>query len=889
MRILDRGRLQWEFFVAIHPVFEQALPPKQLPVDIRADPRVQNDIAIIRQTIRAIPLVLSNIDLERDLEESKCSDFSTALLSLLEVFENLVGEDLTEPHNPQPVFAVPDEELELRTEYPKLAILQGMIKNLKSRTLSITSLDQSAPSGKLSNKSLAELAAYVDYIGLGKFRKYDSRQVATAISDFKSVIDNIFADPLEALERDLGNVDLLDDEISFIRRASYLSSRSRSLFAMLVKSIVCAEIHEARLHLSGFLDSDINFELLVTECKTSRWKFANCRLVGQRPDDPQRTYHSFCTRPQSTTAKSQSVRIAFDSEDMWDDETHESSTGHNLDSGSLLSLRDLLRFNGADDESDSESKVPEFVEEDKKIIELLVASSLLNLNASTWLSADLNIEKILVLATPALDRRWKPHFQCSLKPADPKDEVHDAILSFGLLLMEIEAKKPVRPKTVDQDWETGLTSKDIMLKRILVEWNRAVSDGYRHVATACLRFRELSAKFYNPAITQDMKSIAAVYKYILAPLHRLITTQHSRISALFNGLPNSLRNSSIAGYQHLDRPTSSPSLLLFDGSETYNPKDIKNASSFIEQTGSFRKMIEELGDSSTIPVWTPWRADKIRIAIIDTGIDDEDDNLIEFNRASGRIKDSCGFINDPNSKPDTKDYRDVNGHGTHVARLILEMAPAAELYIAKVSNDTSIQHTDLHRITRAIQWAHKDMHVNIISMSFGLEIYRDKDIDKAIQAAYNDNITMFAAAANSGGNKPRAYPSNRDTGVICVHASDGLGNDGGISPTPLENTDNFSTLGIAIASKWKGDDVLKSGTSFATPIAAALAADVLELARYKCDLDEDEQQYLYKFDGIRKILRLMAGKRHGYDYITPLNIWDDKKHIGREIYKIVGR
>jgi len=129
-------------------------------------------------------------------------------------------------------------------------------------------------------------------------------------------------------------------------------------------------------------------------------------------------------------------------------------------------------------------------------------------------------------------------------------------------------------------------------------------------------------------------------------------------------------------------------------------RDIKNASNFIEQTQSFRKMIEELSDNLTIPVWAPWRADKIRIAIIDTGIDDEDDNLIEFCRESGRIKDSCGFINDPNSKPDTEDYKDVNGHGTHVARLILEMAPAAELYIAKVSNDTSIQPTDLHRITR---------------------------------------------------------------------------------------------------------------------------------------------------------------------------------------------
>lgn len=112
-------------------------------------------------------------------------------------------------------------------------------------------------------------------------------------------------------------------------------------------------------------------------------------------------------------------------------------------------------------------------------------------------------------------------------------------------------------------------------------------------------------------------------------------------------------------------------------------------------------MIEQLSNNATIPPWaSQCRTERIRIAIIDTGIDDEDDNLIEGSRESGRIKDRCGFINDSSAKPDYSDYRDHNGHGTHVARLILEMAPAAELFIAKVSNNTSIQPTDLHRITR---------------------------------------------------------------------------------------------------------------------------------------------------------------------------------------------
>jgi hypothetical protein len=99
-------------------------------------------------------------------------------------------------------------------------------------------------------------------------------------------------------------------------------------------------------------------------------------------------------------------------------------------------------------------------------------------------------------------------------------------------------------------------------------------------------------------------------------------------------------------------------------------------------------------------------------------------------------------------------------------------------------------------------------------MSFGLDAEtRDVSIDKAISSAIKSNTIIFAAAANSGGNKPRAYPARR-AGVICIHASDGRRNDGGISPTPERKQSNFSTLGIVVESHWKGEKVWKSGTSF---------------------------------------------------------------------------
>jgi hypothetical protein len=161
-------------------------------------------------------------------------------------------------------------------------------------------------------------------------------------------------------------------------------------------------------------------------------------------------------------------------------------------------------------------------------------------------------------------------------------------------------------------------------------------------------------------------------------------------------------------------------------------------------------------------------------------------------------------------------------------------------------------------------------------MSFGLEV-RDTDINIAIQSAVKADITIFAAAANNGGNRPRAYPASRKTGVLCIHASDGAGNDGGISPTSLKDRDNFSTLGMSILSRWKGKDIHVSGTSFATPIAAAFVANVLEFARLKCNLSKHQQEMLHEFDGARQILRLMVEEgtepRGGYQYVMPFHLW----------------
>jgi hypothetical protein len=94
-----------------------------------------------------------------------------------------------------------------------------------------------------------------------------------------------------------------------------------------------------------------------------------------------------------------------------------------------------------------------------------------------------------------------------------------------------------------------------------------------------------------------------------------------------------------------------------------------------------------------------------------------------------------------------------------------------------------------------------------------------------------------------------------------------------MNPSPVEDEKNFTTLGVAVPSRWRGEDVWKSGTSFATPIAAAFAANVLTFADYKCSLTLEKQKLLRKRRGMNAIFRKMSIKRDGYDFVHPKFLW----------------
>ena len=163
-------------------------------------------------------------------------------------------------------------------------------------------------------------------------------------------------------------------------------------------------------------------------------------------------------------------------------------------------------------------------------------------------------------------------------------------------------------------------------------------------------------------------------------------------------------------------------------------------------------------------------------------------------------------------------------------------------------------------------------------MSFGFKT-SNKKVSDAIGRAFYQNIIMFAAASNGGGNEGRAFPAS-DKRVICVHSTDGQGNRSKFSPTAKRGCENFGFPGESIESSWPRKTAsspctkIKSGTSFATPLAVALAANLIEYVQQKLTAANDHVgRSIRRDDGLRAVFKLMAQERDGYEYITPWRLF----------------
>ncbi|ENH75877.1 Vegetative incompatibility protein HET-E-1 [Fusarium oxysporum f. sp. cubense race 1] len=260
-------------------------------------------------------------------------------------------------------------------------------------------------------------------------------------------------------------------------------------------------------------------------------------------------------------------------------------------------------------------------------------------------------------------------------------------------------------------------------------------------------------------------------------------------------------------------------------------------------------------------------AGQVRIAVLDTGID----KSMLSSAFHENIKDNMSFL----LADDAQDSGGLEGnhHGTQVVALLLSLAPWIHVYVARVGKDGD-ESMDPSCISKAIRYSVEYWDVHVISMSWGFR--REHEcISDAIRLAHSKDKIMFAAASNEGANLPArvTFPASMQE-VICVNSCDGYGNSSDFNPPPREGVFNFSTLGEAvIAKKSTLEPKRLTGTSFATPAAAAIAASILEFATQKQILKEQEElkRHVATKDGMMKLLVAMSEPVSGFMYLRP---WD---------------
>ncbi|KAL7792392.1 peptidase S8/S53 domain-containing protein [Trichoderma afarasin] len=265
----------------------------------------------------------------------------------------------------------------------------------------------------------------------------------------------------------------------------------------------------------------------------------------------------------------------------------------------------------------------------------------------------------------------------------------------------------------------------------------------------------------------------------------------------------------------------------------------------------------------------------IKIAILDTGIDMQHPDI---DAQVEQIKDRYNWLNE-NRDANVRVVTDRSGHGTFTARLILDYARDSQLYVAKIADDTPSKPSV---VAKAINHAVSTWEVDIISMSFGFTTCDMDDyheLEDALANAHAKRVLLFAAASNSGGKQGRAYPA-RDQNVIAIHATDTDGNRSKFSPTALSHDINLATVGEAIESAWptylpgNSDSKFlrcKSGTSYATPIAAGIAGFLLLYTKINLP---DKADGLKSRRRMQALLKRVAEKevgqtaRDGYHFIA---------------------
>ena len=175
-------------------------------------------------------------------------------------------------------------------------------------------------------------------------------------------------------------------------------------------------------------------------------------------------------------------------------------------------------------------------------------------------------------------------------------------------------------------------------------------------------------------------------------------------------------------------------------------------------------------------------------------------------------------------------------------------------------------------------------------MSFGFE-KRIDTIAKSIEEANAQGILIFAAASNFRVLEANysTFPANMNHGVFCInsHTSDMNPKWSSFNPYPVREQSNFCIIGESLYGPQKTTNGVRpkpkkfAGTSYSTPIAAGIAAIVLEYGRSCNDLQkwnqpnigDGEREPLLRYETMRTVFKGMCYPEYYEDRPNKISPW----------------
>ncbi|MGW3689081.1 S8 family serine peptidase [Streptomyces sp. NPDC005125] len=227
--------------------------------------------------------------------------------------------------------------------------------------------------------------------------------------------------------------------------------------------------------------------------------------------------------------------------------------------------------------------------------------------------------------------------------------------------------------------------------------------------------------------------------------------------------------------------------------------------------------------------------DGVDVAVLDTGYDPGHPDLKDA------VEDSDSFV-------PGEDVTDRHGHGTHVASTIAGsgaasdgkekgVAPGVDLHVGKVLSNEGYGFDSW--ILAGMEWAARDVHARVISMSLGSSENADGDtvLARAVNELSAETGALFTIAAGNDGPGAQTVrsPGTADAALTvgAVDSSDAIADFSSRGPRygddALKPEITAPGVGILAArsqyiSNGSGYYISASGTSMATPHVAGVAA-----------------------------------------------------------------